>query len=262
MLFRFLGLSAAPARVALAVALLASACGGKVTVHATGDGGPPLADAAPVQDALPPPVDSPKAPDTSPPPGPATCAGICAHFANDGCPQPTCVSDCEQLGIDCAASGYETTFQALLQCAVTAEPIVCVNGVPHSPACAALTDKVAMGCMPQGDSGVDIGCSQATSGVACMQCCQMAHPDGAAKYLSLLVSCECVAPAPCASACASELCAQPMVYQSPGDACDTCVSPSLAVGGTCWYQTTNQCGQDPACQAMAGCLATWCASKP
>ncbi len=237
-------------------------CGGKFQV-APGDGGP-VQDSAAIVDSSPPlPDTSPVVSETSTP-EPATCAGVCAHFAAEGCADPNCESNCEQLQIDCAGSGYITTFQALLQCAATAEPITCVNGQPHSTACASLTDMVGADCVAQSpDAGGDSICSAQTSGVSCMQCCEMAHPSGVMAYLNVFVPCECdPANGACAGPCASEICAQPLTYPQPDDACDQCVAQSLGVGGACWYRITNDCGQDVACQAMEACLATWCANKP
>jgi hypothetical protein len=243
-------------RLGALVAFVISACGGKV--QGGGDAGSSGRDATPPHDASLPPEDSAPPKDAA---LPTTCAEVCAHFAAEGCEESSCTSNCQELEVDCAGSGYLATFQELLDCAVTAAPIQCVNGNAQSTACASLTAAVAADCSAHSSDAGDFTCSTATSNVGCLQCCETEHPEGVSAYLGLLLPCECSEPGGCAAPCASEYCASSLTYPQPNDACDMCVAPSLGVGGNCWYAIFTGCGQDPGCLAMESCMATWCSNK-
>ncbi len=128
---------------AFLVALALTACSGKAILVA--DGGPPLDSGETVLDVVvPPPMDA-SVIDAGPPP--VSCADMCTHLAAAGCAPPSCSTDCESLGQECAASAANGLFQSFLHCMSTAA-VACNGGAPEVPACASLTSSVSMACVP------------------------------------------------------------------------------------------------------------------
>ena len=106
----------------------------------------------------------------------------------------------------------------------------------------------------------DTTCEAQTSKSQCEQCCLTVHPTGYDVYHQELVSCACTSPGPCASDCATELCAnQPT---TPGDACETCINASLTQGtGACYDGIAAACQSDTDCTALFSTCIPPCESK-
>lgn len=94
------------------------------------------------------------------------------------------------------------------------------------------------------------------SGDQCAECCFNNHQEGAAALSNALLACACEgtgssdSTAACATECASAYCAADPKEPTQGDACDKCVSDSLAKTGKCYDAALA------ACQASDDCV-TW-----
>jgi len=99
----------------------------------------------------------------------------------------------------------------------------------------------------------DSTCAADSTRAQCEQCCLGVHPSGYAVYHQTLLACACQAPAACATECATELCVQKPT--STGDACEQCISASLAQAGACYGAVANSCQSDVDCTALfQGCI--------
>jgi hypothetical protein len=115
--------------------------------------------------------------------------------------------------------------------------------------------------MDGGDAGADVQSNDAGDQVcvgdpqSCIGCCQSHHTAGATTYSNAGLACECGANGQCSAQCAASFCASPQTAPTPGDACDTCISASLAAGGACVAPVSNACSADPDCTAYLACTA-------
>jgi hypothetical protein len=99
----------------------------------------------------------------------------------------------------------------------------------------------------------DSTCATSSTRQSCEQCCLNIHPTGYDVYHQELVSCACQAPGPCATVCATEFCVQKPT--TPGDACEQCITGSLAQGAACYDGVANACQSDTDCTALfQGCI--------
>jgi hypothetical protein len=106
------------------------------------------------------------------------------------------------------------------------------------------------------DGSSATSCASATTAGACQSCCYGAHPSGSVYLVEQMAACECGANGPCQSACASTLCATPVVAADA--VCTTCVGGNIT--GQCSRVLTN-CEMVPDCGAVLACLQT-CTGKP
>ncbi len=106
-----------------------------------------------------------------------------------------------------------------------------------------------------GSSGVPEGgtsCSSIADAGSCVTCCEGLYMSGAKTYYTTWETCLCTSPGVCATECSSTLCAG--MPTTPGSACDTCVSGSVATStSTCSGPIQTACSADPTCVQFVTC---------
>jgi hypothetical protein len=104
----------------------------------------------------------------------------------------------------------------------------------------------------------DETCKTHVTAAACNTCCYANHAAGTDHLVKELAKCECGPSGPCQAACATTLCATPVVAASPS--CQACTTSNITT--TCSSVLTS-CYGTPDCAALMQCLTTsGCASKP
>ncbi len=103
----------------------------------------------------------------------------------------------------------------------------------------------------------DETCKMHATAAACNTCCYANHATGTDHLVKELAKCECGANGPCQAACATTLCASPVVAADA--ACQACTAGNITT--TCSSVLTS-CYGVPDCAALLGCLTnSGCASK-
>lgn len=115
----------------------------------------------------------------------------------------------------------------------------------------------------QDDSGStivdDSTCAADSTKAQCEQCCLSVHPSGYAVYHQELLSCACQSPGACATECANEFCVQQPT--TTGDACEQCITSSLAQSGACYSGISSTCQADTDCTALFQTCIPPCETK-
>ena len=215
--------------------------------------------------------------DTSVNPGGGSCASVCA-LQPAAC-STNCVGQCAQLQSQCATANQTAAFNAFISCAssmYTASDFTCNGGtvVNSSNACNAQISALSA-CA--GSTGVDSGPPGFDTGVpptdsstttdsptgdaaclanpaTCQTCCVNNHMTGVGVLDQAIITCDCGAGAGgCQTACATEICANPPVGTTAGDACDTCISTSLGMTGACLQPVLTACQGNTDCNAYLTC---------
>jgi hypothetical protein len=111
-----------------------------------------------------------------------------------------------------------------------------------------------------GNPGPDTGTPPMDSGPACgtntncPQCCATSDPQGASEFIQDAQSCVCAeGTGPCASACASEFCANGSF--NPGDPCDACLQQQLQPTSECSPKVTSECEGQASCPQFFSCFS-------
>jgi hypothetical protein len=110
------------------------------------------------------------------------------------------------------------------------------------------------------DAGPDPACGMQTTQSACAQCCATANPAAVNTLNTAITSCACGASGPCATPCASEVCAG--IPATSGDACYACLSSALGASGSCYTPVQTACVADPACASYLSCESAECSGLP
>ena len=110
----------------------------------------------------------------------------------------------------------------------------------------------------------DTACGKETTLQACGTCCVANHKSGYTTFQSSLFACACKGTgadggAPCATDCASTICAA--TPKNADATCNTCLQASISTGGACQEQLTTDCTADADCVAEQSCV-TQCKGKP
>jgi len=105
-----------------------------------------------------------------------------------------------------------------------------------------------------GDS--TLTCAAEVTITACQTCCYGTYPAGSIALVKEMADCECGPKGPCDNACASTLCATPMVASDAK--CTACVGANLT--GIC-ASVLTRCGASPECASALACLQG-CTGKP
>jgi hypothetical protein len=92
-----------------------------------------------------------------------------------------------------------------------------------------------------------------TAEADCLTCCDDNFQAGVKRLDELLADCVCQE---CATECAASLCAATPSEPKMGDACDTCVSTSIDMGGACLMPTAVACTRDKICAPYATCIGS------
>ena len=110
----------------------------------------------------------------------------------------------------------------------------------------------------------DTACGKEATLQECGTCCITNHKSGYTVFQNSLLGCACKgtgadAGAPCATDCASTICAA--TPKQPDATCNTCLQGSVAMGGACQQQVSDDCTADTDCVAQQKCVSQ-CQGKP
>ncbi len=110
----------------------------------------------------------------------------------------------------------------------------------------------------------DKACGEEATLTACGTCCIANHKSGYTIFQNSLLACACKGTgadggAPCATECASTVCAS--TPKNADATCNTCLQGSISSGGACLDQLSTDCSADTDCVAEQTCV-TQCKGKP